>query len=160
LSWWTPVIQAHGHVQIFGWVALFIMGVAYHVVPRFKARELHRPDLARRSFWLMAGGLTARALAQPYAHEAFAGFVRLAGALAEFAAVAVFARVIARTIAGSQVPRAGFERYLLTGNSWFLLLAATNVASMARMAVTGDPVVPARLNAATIHVEVVGFIGL
>jgi hypothetical protein len=160
LSWWTPVIQAHGHVQIFGWVALFIMGVAYHVVPRFKATELHRPDLARRSFWLVAGGLTARALAQPYAHEAFAGLVGLAGALAEFAAVAVFARVIARTISGSHAPRAGFERYLLAGNFWFLLLAATNVASMARMAVTGDPVVPARLNAATIHVEVVGFIGL
>src|SRR5262245_55439607 len=46
LSWWTPVIQAHGHVQIFGWVGLFIMGVAYHVLPRFKATDLHRPDLA------------------------------------------------------------------------------------------------------------------
>jgi hypothetical protein len=160
LSWWTPVIQAHGHVQIFGWVALFIMGVAYHVVPRFKATDLHRPDLARRTFWLMAGGLAARALAQPYAHEAFAGVVGVAGAAAELVAVGLFARIIACTIASSPAPRAGFERYLLTGNLWFLLLAAANVASMLRMAVTGDPVIPPRLNSALIHVEVVGFIGL
>jgi len=160
LSWWTPVIQAHGHVQIFGWVALFIMGVAYHVVPRFKATELHRPDLARRTFWLMAGGLTARALAQPYAREAFAAVVGVAGAAAELVAVFLFARIIARTIAQSPAPRAGFERYLFAGNFWFLLVAAANLASMLGMALTGDPVIHPRLNAALIHVEVVGFIGL
>ena len=160
LSWWTPVIQAHGHVQIFGWVALFIMGVAYHVVPRFKATDLHRPDLARRTFWLMAGGLTARALAQPYASEAFAGLVGVAGATAELVAVGLFARIIVRTIASSGAPRAGFERYLFAGTSWFVVLAAINLGSMLRMAVTGDPVIPAGLNAAVIHVEVVGFIGL
>ncbi len=160
LAWWTPVIQAHGHVQIFGWVALFIMGVAYHVVPRFKATDLHRPDLARRTFWLMAGGLTARALAQPYAQETFAGFVGVAGAATELLAVGLFARIIARTIAGSQAPRAGFERYLLAGNLWFLLLAVANLSSMLSMALTGDVVIPARLNSAVIHVEVVGFIGL
>jgi len=160
LSWWTPLIQAHGHVQIFGWVALFIMGVAYHVVPRFKATDLHRPDLARRTFWLMAGGLTARALAQSYARDAFASAAGAAGAAAELVAVCLFARIIAHTIASSQAPRAGFERYLLAGNLWFLLLATANLGSMLSMAVTGDPVIPARLNSALIHVEVVGFIGL
>jgi hypothetical protein len=160
LSWWTPVIQAHGHVQVFGWVALFIMGVAYHVVPRFKATDLYRPDLARRTFWLMAGGLTARALAQPYTREAFAGVVGVAGAAAELGAVLLFARIISRTIASSPAPRAGYERYLLAGNFWFLLLAAANLASMLQMAATGDPVIPAHLNAALLHVQVVGFIGL
>ncbi len=160
LTWWTPVIQAHAHVQIFGWVALFIMGVAYHVVPRFKATELYRPDLARKTFWLMVGGLVARSLAQPYARESFAAFVGVVGALVELAAVAVFARIVARTIASSSAPRAGFERYLLAGNLWFLLLAALNVATMLRMAVTGDPAIPARLNAAVLHVEVLGFITL
>jgi uncharacterized protein DUF1858/uncharacterized protein DUF542/NnrS protein len=160
LAWWTPVIQAHGHVQIFGWVALFIMGVAYHVVPRFKATDLYRPDLARRTFWLMAGGLTARALAQPYTREAFASVVGVAGAAAELVAVALFARIIAHTIASSPGPRAGFERYLFAGNVWFLVLAAANLGSMIRMAATGDPVIPAPLNGALIHAEVVGFIGL
>jgi hypothetical protein len=160
LAGWTPVIQAHGHVQIFGWVALFIMGVAYHVVPRFKATDLHRPDLARRTFWLMAAGLAARALAQPYTQEAFAAAVGVAGALAELAAVGLFAWIIARTLSSSDTPRAPFERYLLAGNVWFLLLAAANLVSMARMAATGDPVIPPHLNAALLHIQVVGFIGL
>src|SRR5262245_52978438 len=160
LSWWTPVIQAHGHVQIFGWVALFIMGVACHVVPRFKATDLHRPDLARATFWLMAGGLLARSLAQPWARESFAALVGVLGSVAELLAVVLFARIIAHTIARSPAPRAGFERFLLAGNVWFLLVAATNVATMLRMAVTGDPVIPGRLNAALIQAEVGGFVSL
>ncbi len=101
LPWWTPVIQAHGHVQIFGWVALFIMGVAYHVVPRFKATDLARPDLARRSFWLMATGLVARSLAQPYMRESFAAAVGVAGAvLARSQGLAAARRVAAAVQAG------------------------------------------------------------
>src|SRR5262249_6616219 len=134
LSWWTPVIQAHGHVQIFGWVGLFIMGIAYHVVPRFKATELVRPDLARRSLSLMVARIVAGAVAQPYARESFAAFVGVAGALAELAAVLMFAWIVARTLAGSEAPPAPFEAYLRAGNRWFVLLALANVASMLRMA--------------------------
>ena len=40
---WGPLIQAHGYAQMFGWVGLFIMGVAYHTLPRFYLRPLRRP---------------------------------------------------------------------------------------------------------------------
>src|SRR5574337_554611 len=43
---------AHGYTQIFGFAALFIMGVAYHVIPRFKAAPLAEPGVASASFWL------------------------------------------------------------------------------------------------------------
>src|SRR5688572_7068581 len=35
-----PSVWAHGYVQIFGFMTLFIMGVAYHVLPRFVGGEL------------------------------------------------------------------------------------------------------------------------
>ncbi|HEX21289.1 MAG TPA: hypothetical protein ENH19_01385, partial [Actinobacteria bacterium] len=31
------VIHIHAHAQLFGWVTLFIMGMAYVILPRFKA---------------------------------------------------------------------------------------------------------------------------
>ena len=39
-------VNAHGHAQIFGWVALFIMGFAYQAFPRFRHTRLWRPALA------------------------------------------------------------------------------------------------------------------
>src|SRR5574337_1602881 len=50
---------AHGYAQVFGFAALFIMSVAYHVIPRFKGAPLAAPGLASTSFWLQAGGVLA-----------------------------------------------------------------------------------------------------
>lgn len=33
---WRTHTQAHGVAQTLGWAGLFVMGVAYHVVPRFR----------------------------------------------------------------------------------------------------------------------------
>src|SRR5262249_20470502 len=32
-----PLTQAHGQVQLLGWIGLFVVGIAYHVVPRFRS---------------------------------------------------------------------------------------------------------------------------
>src|SRR5690349_18646007 len=64
---WTPLIQAHGYAQMFGWVGLFIMGVAYHTIPRFYLRPLSRPELVLPSFALCAAGVVLRFAAQPFA---------------------------------------------------------------------------------------------
>ncbi len=48
---------AHAYAQVFGFATLFIMGVAYHTMPRFKSTVLVTPRLAAASFWLQAGGV-------------------------------------------------------------------------------------------------------
>src|SRR5574337_1414803 len=53
---------AHGYTQIFGFAALFIMGVAYHVIPRFKGVPLAASGVASASFWLETGGVLAVAV--------------------------------------------------------------------------------------------------
>jgi cbb3-type cytochrome oxidase subunit 1 len=37
---------AHVHLNLLGWVSMFIYGVAYHVLPRFTGQPLHSPLLA------------------------------------------------------------------------------------------------------------------
>jgi len=51
-------VNAHGHAQIFGWIGLFVMGFAYHVLPRLWRSAPVAPAQAGASFLLMIGGLT------------------------------------------------------------------------------------------------------
>ena len=47
---------AHAHVNLLGWVSMFIFGVAYHVLPRFSGRPLPSPWLA--DFHLVAANVS------------------------------------------------------------------------------------------------------
>lgn len=51
------VLQVHARAQLFGWVGLFIMGMAYVILPRFKATPLYSVRLLNISFWLVLTGL-------------------------------------------------------------------------------------------------------
>lgn len=48
---------AHFHMNLLGFVAMMIFGVAYHVLPRFAGRPLHAPRLAAAHWWLANAGL-------------------------------------------------------------------------------------------------------
>lgn len=48
---------AHLHMNLLGFVAMMIFGVAYHVVPRFVGAPLRRPRWAAAHWWLANAGL-------------------------------------------------------------------------------------------------------
>ena len=51
--------QIHGHTQVLGFAALFLMGIAYHALPRILgvgARGMADKRAVRAGFWLMFGG--------------------------------------------------------------------------------------------------------
>lgn len=43
--WWTALAQAHGHLQLYGWAGLFVLGVAFHFLPRLRGTPLAAPWL-------------------------------------------------------------------------------------------------------------------
>lgn len=51
---WRP---AHMHANLLGFVSMMIFGVAYHVLPRFSGRALHRRELAGIHLWVANIGL-------------------------------------------------------------------------------------------------------
>src|SRR5262245_49814476 len=59
-----PHNWVHASFQLFGFVLLFVMGVAYHALPRFLSTTLARPGAARASLWLVLLGLVLRAYGQ------------------------------------------------------------------------------------------------
>ncbi|MCZ7625652.1 MAG: DUF542 domain-containing protein [Candidatus Methylomirabilis sp.] len=121
---------AHGYAQVFGFAALFIMGVAYHVIPRFKAAPLTAPGVASASFWLQTGGvlvITVGLLAGP----PVVGPTQLAGAIMLLTAALAFGWVIHHSLdAGAPTPER-FERYLRSGCGWLVIAAALAVVTAA-----------------------------
>src|SRR5262245_4708241 len=62
--------QIHGHTQILGFAAMFLMGIAYHALPRILgvgARGLADKRSVRAAFWLMFFGVILRNAGQPMA---------------------------------------------------------------------------------------------
>jgi len=54
---WTVYRAAHLHMNLLGFVAMMIFGVAYHVIPRFSGHPLHSRRLAAIHWWLANSGL-------------------------------------------------------------------------------------------------------
>ncbi len=63
--WWVGLAQAHGHVQLFGWAGLFVVGVALHFLPRLRGMPLAMPRLVPWILATLVTGLILRVLSQP-----------------------------------------------------------------------------------------------
>ncbi len=57
--------QAHGHLQLYGWAGLFILGVAFHFLPRLRGAPLAIPWLVPWILGAQVIGLLFRAFSQP-----------------------------------------------------------------------------------------------
>lgn len=115
-----PSVWAHGYVQVFGFFALFIMGFAYHAVPRFVAAPLQHPRFVRWSLVLQVAGVLAitTALLLPMR---LAGLLWPAGAIGLLAAASLFTVALTATLHARHHPRAPFERWMVAGGSWLVV---------------------------------------
>jgi len=47
----------HVHANLVGFVIFLIIGVAYHILPRFRGRPLHSEGLGWAGFWMSSVGM-------------------------------------------------------------------------------------------------------
>ncbi|GCE29909.1 hypothetical protein KDA_53930 [Dictyobacter alpinus] len=64
-SWWVALVQAHGHLQLYGWSGLFVVGVSFHFLPRLRGTPIALPHLLPWFLGFLMSGLVLRALSQP-----------------------------------------------------------------------------------------------
>lgn len=60
-AWVGTLGLVHTHLNLLGWVSMFIYGIAYHVLPRFSGEPLHSPRLAHLHVLLANLGLAGMA---------------------------------------------------------------------------------------------------
>ncbi len=155
---WTPIVQAHGHLQLVGFVGLFIVGIAYHVLPRFKNTELALPRLALPSIALLALGAVLRTITQPWADSGAMGFLLFVSGVLELAGAATFTAVLVATLA--RVQRKNYDRYVIAAAAWFVAASAANLLVVSEIARDGGSVVPASRDTPLLEMYFFGFITL
>lgn len=61
-QWGTTLRTAHTHINLLGWVTMMIFGVGYHVLPRFRGKQLYSERLAVAQVILANIGLVGLAV--------------------------------------------------------------------------------------------------
>lgn len=64
-TWWEALAQAHGHLQLYGWAGLFVLGVALHFLPRLRGAPLVGARLVPWLLGILIASLVLRAISQP-----------------------------------------------------------------------------------------------
>lgn len=166
-DWWTALYQAHGHLQLFGWGGLMVLGVGFFFLPRLRGAPLAAPTLLPWILSAMVGGLALRAVAQPalaVAPESLAlRAILAASGVLEFLAITLAVGVLLATAARGPAlaQRAGLLPvlpYLATAFASAWLALAINAAAVLQAALISGPALPYALDSATVHLGLVGFL--
>ena len=128
-------INAHGHAQIFGWVGLFVMGVAYRVFPSLKNAALWRPDLALLTLGLMIVGIAARVIGEPLHEMSALRALAIGGAVIEVLALVLFTHILWRSVRTSLQPTTWADGYIVAAVGFLIIQAVYELALL--VATTG-----------------------
>ena len=121
-SWGAPgVRRAHAYAQVFGFAAMYVMGVAFHVIPRLTGQVLRaRVSLPAALLSGAVGSVAAIGLALADSSSLVAW--RTAHLLLSLSALS-FGWAIAQHLRGAELP-GPMRAYLLAGWGWFVVAAA------------------------------------
>ena len=150
------VIQVHGHWQLFGWVGLFVVGVAYHILPRLTGVPLPSHRVAAWSWGLLTAGAVLR-----FSQSLDPGGLRTgllgASVLLELGGALLFAWTVLRILRAAR-PLPAYQRFLAHGTAWFVAAALLNVAHAADLVGSGRFEISPWLNVPYLTVFLVGFV--
>lgn len=136
-GWVSP--QAHATAQLFGFVFLFVVGVAVHAMPRFLGVPLAKARLARAVLPLMGSALVLRIVAQFLPASRTAVILLLLAGIAGTAAVAAFLLVLRATRASSRLGAEALNDLLAAGTAFWALAAVLLVVGAVDALLANDP---------------------
>lgn len=157
-------LQIHGHTQVLGFAALFLMGIAYHALPRILGIAGAGPSrgAVRLAFWLMFGGVVLRNIGQPFGlHPAGRLLSLLSGAM-ELVSGLLFARFIFALL--PKAPKGKYGRtdplilFVGAGTACFVAMIVLAAAQGIWLAGHVDTVLPAALTESFYFAALYGFL--
>ncbi len=152
------VIQAHGHVQLTGWAGLFIVGMAYRLVPRFVGAPPVRPLPFLASCLALAAGVAVRGIGQPLAQGEAGRAVLWAAAALEVTGAALFCREVVSRLWPALRRGAPFAPHLMSMALWLVAVKALFLAWAGSAGGGGPVLMPFLREQALVTAEMVGFV--
>ncbi len=155
--------QIHGHTQVLGFAALFLMGIAYHALPRILGVAGAAPGRSvRPSFWLMFAGVLLRNIGQPFGLQPWGRLLSLFSSALEVAAAILFVRfvfaLLAKVREGKYDRTDPLLRFVRAGTLYFLAAMLIVGAQGVWLAGHADTVLPASLNESFYFAAIYGFL--
>lgn len=151
------LLQVHGHYQLFGWVGLFVVGVAYHILPRLAGVPLPSYRLAATSFVMLVAGTVLR-FAQALDPSGLRSALLIGGAALEVAGCGVFAWIVGRILRSQSGRMTAYQGYLAAGSVWLLVAALVNLQHAWYLSSRAVFEVPAYLNLPYLTAFLLGFV--
>jgi hypothetical protein len=154
--------QIHAHTQILGFAALFLMGIAFHALPRITGVGGGPPRYSKLTFWLMAGGVLLRNFGQPFNMTPVGRIASLVSGVAELGAGCFFAMFIAdlgrRAPAGKYGKKDPFLTLLGFGTGFFVASLVLSAVQSVWLAGHLETALPAALVEPFYFVALYGFL--
>ena len=155
--------QIHGHTQVLGFATLFLMGIAYHALPRILGIGGARQGRSVRwSFWLMFGGVLLRNAGQPFGLLPVGRLLSLLSAAMELTSGLLFARfvfaLLRKVRAGKYDRTDPLLRFVRAGTLYFLAAMLLLAAQGLWLGGHVDTVLPAALNEPFYFAALYGFL--
>ncbi len=119
--------QVHGHLQLMGFVGLFVIGMGYRLVARFTAVRLRSALVPGLTFAFVAGGLFVRSFAQPLADRDGWAVVFAGATVFETAGVLLFSATILHCLARGRKEDFLYTPFFAAGALWAGAAAALNL---------------------------------
>ena len=156
--WWVTHAQAHGMAQLFGFAGLFTMGVAFHVVPRFRNGSIRFPWPQRVSLTTILLALVLRFVGQAVIGYPAAGVILIASGILLLAGALAFAVTIVNTLSTGRNAHGAVERWILAGTIWLVIASALHMKLMIWLLNHESSIAPASLSDAVIYAALLGFV--
>ncbi len=151
--------ETHADVQVYGWVGFFIMGFAYHAIPRFKNTPLRLPGTVHLSMILVATALLMRFFAQPWLRDGpiFAGLFVSSAILLLIGYLAFISSMVV-TVRGARGGLEYYEMFILASLAWALVSVVMNIVLVLGMVERNMPLLTPGMDEIFRHVQFLGFI--
>jgi uncharacterized protein involved in response to NO len=157
--WWLTHAQAHGMAQLFGFAGLFTMGVAFHVVPRFRNGSIRFPWPQRLSLTAILLSLVLRFVGQAVIGYPTAGVILIGSGVLLLVGAVVFAFTIISTLRTGRNPHGTVERWILAGANWLVIASTLHMALKIWLLNHEASIAPKFLDSAVIYASLLGFVG-
>ena len=152
---WTPSVQAHGRLQLFGFVATFVVALAMEFIPRLNQRPMF-PARVRIAVPAMLGS-GALLLSAGQVFEPEVGFLALPGGVVFGAGATAFFAVVVRARGPRHWRHDPQPLFIQAAAGW---LTVTALLSLWAMAKSEGGVAPLEHSRAVVEVFLRGFVML
>ncbi len=155
---WSALVQVHGQIQLLGFAGIFVIGMAFRLMPRFSGVPLAYPLLGRAIIPLMAPSLVLRSFAEPAGDGTPRDAALIGSAVLLVAGAAAFAAVVLRTLLRPASKAESTGWFFVLGAISLVVAAILNAWLMLQAVRDSSPLVPAGRESVLIAVQLYGFV--